>query len=69
MMSLNQQRFQNSMIGYKFYELIRQVENLIASMSRVDELQWRSEIIALNNVVLRLENLQYLKAILDKNRV
>ena len=69
MMSLNQQRFQNSMIGYKFYELIRQVENLIASMSRVDELQWRSEIIALNDVVLRLENLQYLKAILDKNRV
>ena len=69
MMSLNQQRFQNSMIGYKFYELIRQVENLIASMSRVDELQWRSEIIALNNVVLRLENLQYLRAILDKNRV
>jgi hypothetical protein len=68
-MSLNQQRFQNSMIGYKFYELIRQVENLIASMSRVDELQWRSEIIALNDVVLRLENLQYLKAILDKNRV
>jgi hypothetical protein len=68
-MSLNQQRFQNSMIGYKFYELIRQVENLIASMSRVDELQWRSEIIALNNVVLRLENLQYLRAILDKNRV
>ena len=57
------------MIGYKFYELIRQVENLIASMSRVDELQWRSEIIALNDVVLRLENLQYLKAILDKNRV
>lgn len=57
------------MIGYKFYELIRQVENLIASMSRVDELQWRSEIIALNNVVLRLENLQYLRAILDKNRV
>ena len=69
MMPLNQQRFQNSMIGYKFYELIRQVENLIASMSRVDELQWRSEIIALNDVVLRLENLQYLKAILDKNRV
>ena len=69
MMSLNQQRFQNSMVGYKFYELIRQVENLIASMSRVDELQWRSEIIALNDVVLRLENLQYLKAILDKNRV
>ena len=69
MMSLNQQRFQNSMIGYKFYELIRQVENLIASMSRVDELQWRSEIIALNDVVLRLENLQYLRAILDKNRV
>ena len=69
MMSLNQQRFQNSMIGYKFYELIRQVENLIASMNRVDELQWRSEIIALNDVVLRLENLQYLKAILDKNRV
>ena len=57
------------MIGYKFYELIRQVENLIASMSRVDELQWRSEIIALNNVVLRLENLQFLRAILDKNRV
>ena len=69
MMSLNQQRFQNSMIGYKFYELIRQVENLIASMNRVDELQWRSEIIALNNVVLQLENLQYLRAILDKNRV